>query len=113
MSRLYFIPGSSPLIRQLAEAEVEHLKDNMNYVYAIYNKDYNKIYIGQTEDLQRRIEQHNNHEYKNTYTSIFPGEWVVIHNESLATRSEALVREKQLKSFRGREFVKSLINNPR
>lgn len=89
------------------------LKSAMYFIYAIYNQQSDKIYIGQTEDLKARLNQHNNHEFGNTYTSRFPGEWVLIHKESQATRSEAIKREKQLKSFRGREFVKSLINDPR
>lgn len=77
-------------------------------VYVIYNKDAEKYYIGQTEDIERRLNQHNNHTFK-TYTSRFPGEWELIHQESVATRSEALKREKGLKSGRGREYIKTII----
>jgi len=80
----------------------------MFYVYAIYNKLSDKIYIGQTTDLDERVRLHNEKVFKG-YTSKFPGEWKVIYQESVSTRQEALVREKQLKSFRGREFVKSYI----
>lgn len=80
----------------------------MFYVYAIYNELSDKIYIGQTSDLDERIRLHNEKALKG-YTSRFPGEWKVIYQESVSTRQEALVREKQLKSFRGREFVKSHI----
>jgi putative endonuclease len=77
-------------------------------VYVIYNKTANRYYIGQTEDIERRLNQHNNHTYK-SYTSRFPGEWKLIHLESVATRSEALKREKGLKSGNGREFIKTII----
>ncbi|MDX1765515.1 MAG: GIY-YIG nuclease family protein [Candidatus Saccharimonadales bacterium] len=77
----------------------------MYYVYVIFNRRANKIYIGQTEDLLRRLELHNNHELGG-FTSRFEGEWVLIYTEEAATRSEAIKREKQLKSFRGREYVK-------
>jgi len=68
----------------------------------------NKYYVGQTENVDRRLNQHNNHTFK-TYTSRFPGEWKLIHQESVATRSEALKREKGLKSGNGREFIKTII----
>jgi len=68
----------------------------------------NKYYVGQTEDVDRRLNQHNNHTFK-TYTSRFPGEWKLIHQESVTTRSEALKREKGLKSGNGREFIKTII----
>jgi putative endonuclease len=78
------------------------------YIYAIYNKDANRFYIGQTIDLSKRIDQHNNHDLGG-YTSRFAGEWVLIYQESIATRQQALKREKQLKSFRGREYIKTFI----
>jgi putative endonuclease len=80
----------------------------MYEVYAIYNKLAKKFYVGQTKDLANRLQIHNSHLFKG-YTSRFPGKWELIYNESVATRSEALTREKQLKSYRGREFIKTLI----
>lgn len=77
----------------------------MFIVYAIYNNRHKKIYIGQTDNLERRLQEHNLKILKG-YTSNFDGLWVVIYSEEVETRSIALKREKQLKSFRGREFVK-------
>lgn len=80
----------------------------MYQVYAIYNRIANKYYIGQTNDLSQRLELHNNHAFKG-YTARFPGEWELIYQESVATRQEALKREKLLKDHKGRDFVKSHI----
>jgi len=82
---------------------------SMFYIYAIYNQKHDKIYIGQTKDLDTRIEAHRNKTFNNSYTSRFDGEWKLIYKESVSTRHEALLREKQLKTYRGREFVKSFI----
>lgn len=81
----------------------------MHWVYAVYNKQHNKIYIDETVDLEERIEAHNDGRFKNSYTSRFGGEWELIYKESVTNRSEALKREKQLKSYRGREFIKQHI----
>lgn len=81
---------------------------HMYTVYVIYNAKAHKIYIGQTEDIDRRVRQHNEHAFVD-YTARFPGEWKLIYSESVATRSEALQREKQLKSGNGREYVKTYI----
>jgi putative endonuclease len=78
------------------------------YVYAIYNRQHNKIYIGQTKNLDERLKMHNQHVIKG-YTSSFSGLWEVVHSELVASRLEALKREKQLKSFRGREFIRNSI----
>ena len=77
-------------------------------VYAIYNVLAHRMYIGQTEDLQRRLKQHNEHTFVG-YTARYRGEWVLIYHESAATRSDALRREKQLKSGNGRAFLKTHI----
>ncbi len=81
----------------------------MYSVYTIYNNKHKKIYIGQTNEIIDRMKLHNNHVFKNSYTSRFDGEWQVIYNEEVPTRREALKREKQLKSYRGRQFVKQYI----
>ena len=79
----------------------------MFVVYAIYNKSHNKFYIGQTENLEKRLLEHNTGAFKSSYTSRFPGKWVLLYYEESRTRPEALRREKQLKSYRGREFIKN------
>jgi len=81
----------------------------MYFVYAIFNRKYGKIYIGQSKSLKERLELHHNKIFKNSYTSRFDGGWTLIYSEPVATRKEALTREKQLKSYRGREFIKNLI----
>lgn len=80
----------------------------MFFVYAIYNHTANKLYIGQTSNLKKRISSHNS-KYGNHFTAKFKGEWVLIYNESLPTRSEAIKREKQLKTSRGREYITKYI----
>ncbi|KKP68171.1 MAG: GIY-YIG catalytic domain protein [Candidatus Roizmanbacteria bacterium GW2011_GWA2_35_19] len=81
----------------------------MYLVYAIWNKEHNKIYIGQSVNLIERLRLHKEKIFTNSYTSRFRGEWKLIYTEEYETRKEALVREKQLKSYRGREFVKKYI----
>lgn len=77
-------------------------------VYVIYNKEARRTYTGQTEDINRRLKEHNDHKL-GKFTASHRGEWVLIYEESVATRSEALKREKQLKSGNGRLFVKQFI----
>lgn len=81
----------------------------MYFVYAIYNSKYNKIYIGQTDDLDKRIALHNNKMFRQSYTARFDGKWILIYKECVDNRNLALKREKQLKSYRGREFVRQFI----
>ena len=50
----------------------------MYFIYAIYNKKHDKIYIGQTENLEVRLTLHNKNQFKNSYTSRFDGNWIKI-----------------------------------
>jgi putative endonuclease len=81
----------------------------MYVVYVLYNSDHQKIYIGQTKDIENRIKLHQKGIFTTSYTSRFSGDWVVIYTEQTSDRQAALMREKQLKSYRGREFVKTHI----
>ncbi|MFN8009053.1 MAG: GIY-YIG nuclease family protein [Terriglobia bacterium] len=77
----------------------------MYYVYVI-RSDSGVVYIGQTEDIERRLAEHNSG--KSLYTKRSK-QWELIYQEECFTRSEAMKRERQLKSGRGREFIQSQI----
>ncbi len=82
----------------------------MFHVYAIRNESSGKIYIGQTADLERRLKRHNGElkSKRSSYTNRNEGEWKVIYNEGVSSRKEAMARDGQLKTSRGRAFIKSL-----
>jgi putative endonuclease len=82
-------------------------------VYALHNRERNKIYIGQTSDMSTRMDRHNQLlPTKNTsFTKRFSGKWILAYTEKLPTRAEALIREKQLKSRKGREYIWSIITS--
>ncbi len=72
-------------------------------VYVLYSDSFKKIYIGFTSDLRARIESHNSLSDKGYTKKYRP--WKVIHFEEFTTKPEAMKREKQLKSAKGREFI--------
>jgi len=82
----------------------------MYTVYALRSETTNKIYIGQTSNLVKRLDSHNKKTRykKGSYTDKNKGPWVLTYKEIYPTRKEAKVREKQLKSYRGRQFIKNL-----
>jgi len=86
----------------------------MYYVYAIKNAQRDKIYIGQTKNLEKRLKRHNRQLPSKTksYTYKNAGEWELFYKETLPTRKGALKREKELKSYRGREYIKKLLKGP-
>ncbi len=69
-----------------------------------------EIYVGQTSDLEKRLRQHNDPNYKPTmHTKRRAGPWKLVYYETLETRAEAMRREKQLKSGKGREWIKTVV----
>ncbi len=81
----------------------------MYIVYVLHSKRYDKIYIGYTSNLQDRIISHNEKATKGWTIKYRP--WKLIHSEGYKTKEEALNREKELKSSRGRDFIKTQILN--
>ena len=80
-------------------------------VYAL-GSNSGKICIGSTNDLDKRLKRHNwlLRNKETSYTSIQGGLWELIYKEEYATRKEAMNREKQLKSAKGRKFIRSELN---
>jgi len=71
-------------------------------VYVIQSRK-GLVYIGQTSDLQLRLERHNSGMSRYTKRD---GSWHVVYSEEFHTRTEAMKRERWLKSGKGREFLK-------
>ena len=74
------------------------------YVYVLYSEKVNKYYVGQTNNVEVRIEQHNTRNER--YTSN-KGPWKLIYKEEVECRAEAMKREKFWKTGKGREYWKS------
>ena len=76
-------------------------------VYVLHALNYDKIYIGYTSNLKQRLLSHNELGEKGYTVRYRP--WKIIHTESFDTKKEAMKREKQLKSARGRLWIRSII----
>jgi putative endonuclease len=66
------------------------------WVYIIFSEKYDRFYIGQTNDLDGRIERHNSG-YVESTKSFRP--WVLKLALSKDNRSESMVLEKKLKNL--------------
>jgi len=76
--------------------------------YVLYSSTYKKIYIGYTSDLDNRLLSHNVLSKKGWTIKYRP--WEIIYTEVFDLKSEAMRREKELKTSRGRDFIWRLIN---
>jgi putative endonuclease len=78
----------------------------MFYVYVLKSLMNGRHYTGSTNNLERRINEHNLGQTK--YTSQ-TGPFELIYKELYDTRLEATRREKFLKTGKGREFLKQTL----
>lgn len=70
-------------------------------LYILYSPSSDKTYVGYTNNLERRLWEHNNSS-KRSFTSRFRP-WELIYTEEFETNQEAMQREKWFKTGVGRE----------
>ncbi len=75
------------------------------YVYAIKSLTRTYIYVGLTNSIERRIDQHNQGQNRST-KAYRP--FKLIYTQEFKTRKEAREREIYLKSGIGKEFLKTI-----
>ena len=73
------------------------MNENSYYCYILSNKNRTVLYIGYTEDLMKRVEQHKNGTGTN-FTKKY-NVTQLIYVEEFKNKKEAKKREKQLKNW--------------
>ena len=76
------------------------------YIYILKSIDHEKTYVGFTQDLEKRLKEHN--AGKSTYTRKFRP-WKLIYREETCSKEIALKLEKYYKSSAGRRKIKKLL----
>jgi len=76
------------------------------FVYVLKIQKDNKHYIGSTSNINKRLAFHNAGLQRSTRTRI---PFILIYQEELATKQEALKRELYIKSLKGGEAFRKLI----
>jgi putative endonuclease len=83
----------------------------MNIIlYVIEGISTHKRYIGITNDLQRRLQEHRS---KYTKGGQVIGDFKLIYTENFINYSHAREREKFLKSGKGRQWIMDNVNKTR
>ena len=76
------------------------------YVYVLRSLKDGKHYIGYTSNLERRLKEHNSGKQRSTKHR---APFELIYYEEFESKSDAIKRERQLKSYKGGEAFKRLI----
>jgi len=77
-------------------------------VYIIKSISHGSRYVGSTDDVEKRLIKHNKGDCKYTKGR---RPWELIAVEEFNTRSEAMIREKFLKSGQGRKYLDEKYKN--
>ncbi|MBX4191598.1 MAG: GIY-YIG nuclease family protein [Candidatus Doudnabacteria bacterium] len=80
----------------------------MYIVYALQSEKDGRIYVGLTNNLNQRLNYHNN---GRVFSTKGYRPWRLFYKEILETRVEARNREKKLKSGYGKEFLKGILRS--
>ena len=77
----------------------------MFYIYVLKSNTHNTRYVGSCADIRYRLSEHNSGKVRYTKGR---KPWTLIYSEVFNSRSEAVKREKYLKSGQGRKFLDKL-----
>lgn len=78
----------------------------MYYVYILQSIKCKRRYIGSTQDIKNRLEHHNRGSNKSTKPY---KPYALVYSQAFETKREALIKERQLKSYKGGNELKKLI----
>ena len=75
--------------------------------YILESESTQRLYIGQTNDIERRFSQHQNNTMKSTKNR---GPWKILYTADFETRSEAVQLELKLKNMKNPARVRSYMS---
>ena len=78
----------------------------MYFVYIIKSLNVLRYYIGSTENIDRRLSDHNSGKV-NATKAYKP--WELVYTEEYSSEDKAIKREKYFKSAAGRRLIKKIL----
>jgi putative endonuclease len=79
----------------------------MFFVYILHSESKNKYYIGYTANLEERIVRHNQ---KSKGFTGNVNDWRLVYRELFFSKEEAILREKQMKSWKSKVKIQELMH---
>ncbi|MDO8451614.1 MAG: GIY-YIG nuclease family protein [bacterium] len=81
----------------------------MYFVYILKSLRTGRYYVGCTDNIGRRVQEHNSG--SSVYTKN-KGPWGLVYKEAFSSLNNARVREQQIKSWKKRIAIEKLIQAP-
>ena len=80
----------------------------MFYTYVLKSLKDHKLYVGLTGDLKQRLEEHRKGRVESTKNRL---PFVLIYFEACLDRADAAKREKYLKTYHGKMFLRNRLKS--
>ena len=80
----------------------------MHYVYIIFSKTAQKFYVGETINIDERLNMHNTGAYSNAFTSQ-ANDWQVQAIIECRNRSVAMKIERHIKKMKSKVYLNNLV----
>ena len=80
---------------------------NRFFTYILYSASIDKYYVGQTNDIHKRLHRHNAGLNRFSKRGI---PWIIVYFEDFSSRAEAMRRERQIKAWKSRTKILELIH---
>jgi len=80
----------------------------MHYVYILYSKRLDRYYVGRTENIEKRLVDHN--AGRSTYTRR-GRPWVLVYKEEFERKAGAIDRETEIKRRKSRRYIEKLVQS--
>ena len=81
----------------------------MTILYILYNSVCDRYYIGMTDDLTRRLSEHNRNS-RNHFTGRVSGIWDLLCSREFNSKIEARNEEVRLKKAKNRKYLEWYIS---
>ena len=78
----------------------------MFITYILFSQRINKYYIGHTNDLNRRLYEHNIGHTTFTKTGI---PWILMYSRAFESKADAYFHEREIKRHKSRVYIEKLI----
>lgn len=80
----------------------------MHYTYVLHSKKDGQMYVGSTNNLKLRLEQHRRGKVESTKNR---RPLLLIYYEACCNEADARRRERILKSYRGKMFIRNRLKS--
>ncbi len=80
----------------------------MYSVYILKSQTTRRFYVGSTEDVSRRLREHNGDLSSLGRSTLAGRPWTLVFSARYASRSQAMAAERFIKSMKSRKWIENL-----